>query len=392
MATAAERVTRARTLLLLDHPWFGALALRLRVEEAHGQTETMATDGTSLIYAPAYVDTLTDKEIIGVVAHEVLHCALKHVFRIGTRDLPKWNKACDYAINPLLLADGFQLPEGHLNDPAFADLPAETIYQRLPDEPPGEAPGPPRPDFLKPPDPDALPAGGPPETPGPGESDPAPSQNTGPMTEIDWEIATEEASLVSRKSGKAPAAVMREVEHARKSKTDWRTILRRFVENTIPSDYSWTTPNRRHIAQGLYLPGSYRENCPRLGVGIDTSGSIDSKALSAFASELTAIMLEARPVEVEVVYCDAKVQGKPDIFTPDDGEIKLKPRGGGGTAFQPVFDHFNKQSEPPAAVIYFTDLYGPEPKEPDYPTLWVTFPGSIETGPFGETVNLELPG
>jgi len=206
-----------------------------------------------------------------------------------------------------------------------------------------------------------------------------------PMTAADWQIATEQASLVARKAGKMDGDTERAAKQARRSATDWRTILRRFIENAVPADYSWTRPNRRHIADGLYLPGVVRENMPRLAVAVDTSSSIGQELLDLFAAELTAILHETRPESLDVVYCDTRIQAV-ETFSPDDAAVELHPHGGGGTRFQPVFDHF--RDDPPAGLIYFTDLEGPAPQEPDYPVLWVTTEAATRPAPFGDVVSV----
>ncbi len=85
----------------------------------------------------------------GVLAHEVLHCALGHQCRRGKRDPGLWNEAADLAINPILLGNGLTLPAGALIDPAFTNLSAEEICDRLlrrsgegSSAPPGPAPQP----------------------------------------------------------------------------------------------------------------------------------------------------------------------------------------------------------------------------------------------------------
>jgi predicted metal-dependent peptidase len=90
---------------------------------------------------------------------------------------------------------------------------------------------------------------------------------------------------------------------------------------------------------------------------------------------------------MDVIYCDFRVT-RVKSFSPDDSEITLGAHGGGGTAFQPVFDHVAAQGDAPAALIYFTDLEGPKPQQPEYPVLWVTTEASALNGPFGETVRL----
>ena len=124
-----RKLTRARTQLLLNQPFFGTLCLRLQLMT--GAVPTMATDGRRIFYDPAFADSLTPAELEGVLAHEVLHCALGHHCRRGQCDPRLWNEAADLAINPMLVADKFTLPTGALIDPAYANLSAEEIYALL---------------------------------------------------------------------------------------------------------------------------------------------------------------------------------------------------------------------------------------------------------------------
>lgn len=379
-----RKISRARTHLLLDHPWFGALALRLRMVE--GKTQTMANNGSRLYYNSAYVDGLEESELIAIMAHEVMHCALGHMYRAGNRDFYKWNVAADIAINQILRAEGFKLPFTELaaEETKYPNMSAEEIYSLLEKE-----------EQKKKGQPQNANGG---ESPKDGHSkcecglEPAERGSGGTdedgndlMTETDWQIAAEQATAVANKAGKLPAHADRAVKANEAVPADWRAVLRRFVEQTVPSDYSWMVPNRRLISQGYYMPGVIRENTPRIGVAIDTSGSIDKETLRQFSAELTAILHEARPESVDVVYCDYEVQGK-ESFNPDDSEIKLKALGGGGTSFQPALDVFSE--DPPACVIYLTDLYGSVPREPEYPVLWAVIEGGAAKAPFGEYVKL----
>src|SRR5713101_1775816 len=124
-----RKLTRARTQLLLNQPFFGTLCLRLKL--VAGELPTMATDGRRIVYDPAFVDELTPAELEAVLAHEVMHCALGHHCRRGGRDPRLWNEAADLAINPILVSNGFTLPAGALLDPDFDNLSAEEIYARL---------------------------------------------------------------------------------------------------------------------------------------------------------------------------------------------------------------------------------------------------------------------
>lgn len=128
------RMIRARSVLIMDHPFYGSLVMRLLLV-SDARCPTLATDGTHLYYNPAYVDTLTDAQLLFMLAHEVLHCALGHVARRGTRDHLRYNMATDYAIN-IIVTDaevGSRHPDW-LYDTRFRGFDADQIYRILEEE------------------------------------------------------------------------------------------------------------------------------------------------------------------------------------------------------------------------------------------------------------------
>lgn len=127
------RIARQRTELVLSQPFFGALALRLAVRE-DSSAKTFWVDGETLGYNPAYLESLSDLELRGVIAHEVLHVANGHCWRQGARDPGRWNDACDYAINPIVQSSGMVLPKGLLVDARYTGKSAEEIYGLLTQE------------------------------------------------------------------------------------------------------------------------------------------------------------------------------------------------------------------------------------------------------------------
>jgi predicted metal-dependent peptidase len=72
---------------------------------------------------------------------------------------------------------------------------------------------------------------------------------------------------------------MRSVEASKAAQVDWRELLRRAWSETIPADYSWTRPNRRHVWTGLYLPGVVCEGVGEICIAVDCSGSIHDRQL-----------------------------------------------------------------------------------------------------------------
>lgn len=383
--TIAQRLSKCRTRLLLDAPWWGSLAMRLKMEEAPG-LGTFATDGTRILYDPIFAETLPDEQIIGVIAHEVFHCAMLHPFREGSRDHEQANIAMDYVVNLELHKAGFKLPPGGIPaDTQYDGLAWETVYarrQKAGNPPPwgkgGQGSG------------NVLGATGPcmpaPKD-GQGKDGAGQSPAKGGMSAADWKIAVQSATNVCKGAGTVPAGFESLIDSARKDVADWRAILREFVENTVPSDYSWTNPNRRHIAHGLYLPGILRENLGHIAIAVDTSGSIDSGLLAAFCTEMNSIIAEAKPEKVSVIYADCAVH-KIDVYGPDE-QIEMKATGRGGTAFGPTFKAIEGWSDPPVCLLYFTDLESSDtPSQPEYQTLWITSECVTLNGPFGRTIRI----
>jgi hypothetical protein len=116
--------------LVLGHPFFGAMALRLALVQDPACAD-MWTDGVTLGYNPRALEPMTEPEVVTMLAHEILHLACEHHLRRGRRDEELWNRACDLAVNGLLSEAGFALPRGYPFDPAHAGRPAEAIYAAL---------------------------------------------------------------------------------------------------------------------------------------------------------------------------------------------------------------------------------------------------------------------
>ena len=74
MNEAMQRMSDSRRALVLDQPFFGVLSLKLEMIEDNSE-ETLATDGKRLLFNSSYVESLLQSELVGIIAHEVLHCA-----------------------------------------------------------------------------------------------------------------------------------------------------------------------------------------------------------------------------------------------------------------------------------------------------------------------------
>jgi predicted metal-dependent peptidase len=202
----------------------------------------------------------------------------------------------------------------------------------------------------------------------------------------EWQIAVEQAENVAKLASKLPADVTRNLEAAQAAGVDWRELLRRAWSETIPADYSWTRPNRRHIWAGLYLPGVTSEGVGEIAIAVDCSGSVNARQLGLFEAEIRSILGGQQPRLVHVLYFDAEVH-KVDTYQAGQ-PIILAPLGGGGTDFRPCFRWLEERAITPQTLIFLTDLCGTFPGDvPPYPVLWA----STETRPvpFGQIVPME---
>lgn len=376
-AAAAMALARASLILGRDakSAFFACLALRLKLE-VDWSCGTMATDGRVLAYHPGFVAGLAPDELAGVLAHEVMHVALAHPFRRGTRDEAVWNVACDLAVNPLLLGVGVRLPAGRLvpGEGKYADLPAgksaEEYYALL---------GPP---------PEPGTEGGSGSDPGgcggvrePGDGSPADIRDA----ESECLAAVAQAEQVARGRGELPGGIGRSVDEVLRPVADWRSVLREFVRSHARDDYSWSRPNRRYIAQGLYLPGLHSDALGDVVLAVDTSGSVGPKELGVFAAEANAV-LEAFDCTVTVIYHDTDVQAVRE-WRSSDGPLSLEPVGGGGTSHRCVFEWLAASGLDPACVVCLTDLDTRFPSDPPLvPVLWAVVGSCRTVPPFGTRV------
>ena len=188
--------------------------------------------------------------------------------------------------------------------------------------------------------------------------------------------------------GKLSGGLGRLVSQALEPKADWKEILREFISRFAKNDYSWAVPNRRFIAQGLYLPGLRSEELGDMVVAVDTSGSIGPVVLNAFAAELQG-MLEAYDVSITIVYHDAVICHT-QTWKSSDGPLVLEPKGGGGTSHIPVFQWVEETGMDPSCLVALTDMYSQFPdKGPAYPVLWASISHGIPA-PFGQLVEIQL--
>jgi predicted metal-dependent peptidase len=208
--------------------------------------------------------------------------------------------------------------------------------------------------------------------------------------ENDWKVATIQAANLAKadpSAGNLPGDLIRQIEEQSNPKANWRELLRKFMQQFARSDYTWATPNRRHISDGLYLPSLQSEKLPPFLFVGDSSGSMPQDALAQARAELQSICDDMQPEFIDVIFHDTRVT---TVTRYEEGdELILDAKGGGGTKFAPVVDWINNADEDYAVVIWFTDMEAwdwDQCDEPDVPVLFIDWTGRHDDPHFGEEV------
>jgi predicted metal-dependent peptidase len=368
--TLNRRLSKAKTSLILESPFIGTIALNMPFILSN-EVPTAATNGKRVVFNPSFIEPLTDEELKFLVAHEVFHPMMEHNFRRGERNPRKWNRACDYVINKLLSDEGVgKMPSGGLLSDQIYQAGGGTsdgIYNILEDQPGDDG------------------SGG--YADGNGPFDDCEDAEGGAaeqaQAQAEMKIKVAQAAQAAKMMGKLSANMQRLVDEVLQPKVNWADIMWRFFQKARTDQRTYARPSRIFAAQGLYLPSVTGETMGEMVFGVDCSGSVTPQEINQAAAEVTKVFEHFRPSKLHVIYFDSEVSHY-ESYTPGD-VLDIKPHGGGGTAFSPVFRYVQEHDIEPVACVFLTDLYCYDfGDEPDYPVLWVS--NGADKAPFGEVV------
>jgi len=363
-----RRLAKARTSLVLDHPFIGTLALNMPMSLSEDRP-TAWTNGKWVKFNPKFIADLCDEQLKFLVAHEVFHPMFEHMYRLNGRNHRKWNQAGDYVINQLLTDEKIgKFIKGGLLDKNIYDAGGGTtdgIYKILPDPEGGDGPIGGTGDDLE-------------------EAEGSPAEIEEAIAETKVRVA--QAAQAAKMAGKLSQNLQRLIGDILQPKVDWKDVLRRFVTKAKTDERSFARPNRRFVTQGMYLPARSGETLGEFCVALDCSGSIGDQTLNEFAAELRAIHSDGAPTKLHVIYFHHEVC-KHEVFMPDEPIGKLESPGTGGTAFSPIFRFMEEQDINPVATVVLTDLYCADFGDtPAFPVLWVS--NGADKAPWGEIVKM----
>nr|WP_237270081.1 hypothetical protein [Streptomyces caniscabiei] len=347
---------KALSWFVSSYPLLGGIAAGIRivadVELAHAHGISVAAVDAAA--GEIYINPLRqfdDEEWRFILAHEMLHAALRHGDRCGTRDPYLFNIAADYVINDWLreMRVG-TMPDGLLYDRELSGLSAEEVYDRIA----GDLRRMRRLATLR----------------GKGVGDILGGPLGSPRDYVDLDefyrrgLARGFDLHERQERGLLPAGLVEEIQALSHPPLPWDAQLARWFDEFVPRPQSVRTYarfSRRQSATpdipraGRYFPPEETARCT-FGVVLDTSGSMDrtllGKALGAIASYAAARDVPA----ARVVFCDAAPHDAGYLpVTEIAGRVRV--RGRGGTELQPGVDLLHRADDfpPGAPVLVITD-------------------------------------
>ena len=394
---AEQKLIQARVRMLMRHPFFGQLALRLKLVQADDWCPTAAVDGRNFYYNSDFVNKLDADEIVFLVGHELGHCMFEHFLRREDRNPQLWNMAGDYVINWILKRERIGTVINKVKillDPKYADWTTEDVYDHLLQnnvkyentldvhlDMEGEGQ-------------DGKGNGEGEGQTGKGKPNPLTPEERKKLQDELKEAMMQAAQQAG--AGNTPAEIQRIINQLTEPKMNWRQYIRANIESNIKSDFTFQRPNRKGWHMGAILPGMDRDQQIDICLAIDTSGSINNQMLTDFVSEVAGIMEQFGEYRIRIWQFDTAVYGY-DEFTHDDGRDirEYEITGGGGTDFTVNWSFMEQEGIEPDQFIMFTDgmPWGSWGDENYCDTLFLIhsrYGGRDIVAPFGTTVQYEI--
>ena len=385
-----RRMTEERALLIKNNPFFGHLSMGLQL--ACAPCKTACTDGSRLIFDPAFAEKLSDQELQFVILHEVLHCVFRHCIRGKGLHSVLYNIACDIVVNSTILAMWGQESMMIAGEKAMHLAPdgkegreynAEEIYQMLihqnhtngisqmqTDNEGFEKSSFDRHDIWQ------------------GICDKAQLQDN-------WNRKIQSAFRQCGDSTGMPQQVRTIVQDiARRSGLNWKQLLHDFLQSDT-YDYNFLPPDRRYAFSDFYLPAynmdEEHQTADDIWVCIDTSGSVTEEELTCTMAEILDAMRQAG-LKGRISFFDSNIT-EPEPFEFENDLKNLTAQGGGGTSFHIIFRYLKEKLYPdlPRAILIFTDGYARFPEQKaalDVPVLWLICKGGNADVPWGQVIQL----
>ncbi|MFA5488321.1 MAG: VWA-like domain-containing protein [Candidimonas sp.] len=409
-ADIEEKIRQARIAMLFTCPFFGNIALRLRLTEGGEWCNTMAVDGRFLYYNKRFVLQLTKKELIFVIAHEVLHCCYDHFTRRNGREPGLWNMANDYVVNLILhearvgvmpTKENLVIPDAKggpstqrvgLLDMKYSGWTSEEVYDDLIENSVEVVVG--LDDHI-----DMHGDGKNNQNGKNGQSVSVRVLNNGEeLSEEEKQAIRNEikdamlAASMTCKAGDIPGALKRLINEIVEPKMDWRQILTLHIQSLIKNDFTFMRPSKKSSHIDAVLPGYKVEETIDIAICIDMSGSISQEMATDFISEVVGICDQFNGYRIHLWTFDTQVYNDKIFYETDREEIvSYEVHGGGGTDFMCNWRFMEERDIVPDKLLMFTDGYpcGEWGIEGYCDTIFLISGNKTIESPFGLTIHYD---
>jgi predicted metal-dependent peptidase len=389
-AETLKRIERGLRLVTVPMPHLAGLASAVRVE-IDDRVPTMGVFASGRMVANRqFVAKLKESELVFVLAHELLHLALRTHDRAKGSGRLEFNYAHDYIINDILRAElGFtHVPAGGLDMPGAREKSAERIVLEM------RKRGDEIRSRTKVWDGEAASARGAlgQQQSGEGEVEAGDVLDDARERQLFPQAAREQAakrremedlaakSLALAKAmeamkgmGQDAGGQVQAVEALRGLyRTPWETALQKWLESVAPGERTYLRPARRESGRAdVVLPGRKRESW-MLNVVLDTSGSMTDvlpRALGAIAHFCDAVSVD----NIRVVQCDSDVTAD-DVLSAQELS-SFQATGFGGSDLSPAMRMLAEDPRVTAVLVVTDGDIAYPPEEMPYRVLWVLAPG-----------------
>ncbi len=373
-----QKLTKAKTKLLLEYPAFGHIISRMEFSQ-NDDLEAFLSDGKRFEFNDTYIEKASEDELRFALSYAALQKILGYQNRRQKRAKYLWQIATNYAIASMLKQSGYTVPPHFAYRGEFDGMYAEEIYEVLKSEIKNE-------EFS---DDEELESGyneqnkqhqkQPKNTP-------KNSSNEKVQMEAELEKQLEQKfleDLLEKHAKELPAPILRHLKITKKSKIPWQALLRRYIQK-MRTNYTLYPPSKKLLYRGIYLP-SLQNELLQITIAIDCSGSIDDALLHKFLSETEAILSSIQEYEIELIVADDRVRYH-QKFLPGQA-LPKEVVGGCGTDFRVVFDFIKQKRLQPNLLLFFSDLKGVFPKQkPNFDVVWAT--KETKETPFGKVLEI----
>jgi predicted metal-dependent peptidase len=381
-----DKLARACKSLILREPFYGLFLIGLN-KKIRKDVPTAGVSkngiGIQLSINPDFFMKLPDEHQIGLLKHELLHVSFGHLMMRDSYPNKKlFNIAADLEINQYI--DRNMLPEGGLTLDSFAELklPKKAGTKKYYDLLEQECKNNPCQSLQSILD----------QMDGDSQYDHKTWEEFEDLTEAEKKLVErqiehqlkETAEQTEKRRGTIPgelAELIKKLRTILPPSFDWKGYLKRFVGNSV---FTFTKKLRRKFNKRYTdNPGLKIKHKNHILIGVDTSGSVNTRELEHFMSEMVHVQKTGH--QITVAQCDTNLSDVSPFRKNADWQIK----GRGGTCFQPVIDHFNEMRGRYTALIYLTDGEAPAPENCPKNTLWVLSAESEMTDHLpGKTIQL----